>query len=619
MTVEKDGRIGLQRDMSSDSISTLARTISAGTDVESALASSISQIGTVDRKETSEDTTPKPVALAQTPKRIAAPAVDEAVPATPTEASTRLASSKPASSNTPKTPTAQTPAQASTPLRGVKEQNGAAGGSIFHAKRIPNDISPALPAEKPVVNTLSIASSRPVPDNPKKSTNPPTNGNASHAPPASSKGIPTSKAKDVPPVAEHTRTAAAATTSLPLRPKVAAASTASKDVHKTTATTGQKSAPKTISTAKASTKPPIKSPAITVKTPTSPAKPATPQATPGRTRAQSSTKKPAPIPSFPSNGIGFVKPKPKSPTRPVQLPSGLTTHTASSATKINVPRPSLSRQSGNFHLTHQPVVRSPSRASVSTVHTVATTTGTKSLRRQSSTVNRPRPSIGPPPKQPARDHPVTKREKELDDGFLARMMRPTQASASKTADKAHQSPPRKHVVVASRKGAVQNHTDTRPPRQSDAAVVKKTGSMAPPPPRVPKAAAAAPAAPVVQKAALVAAPEIVEEPVQVAASEQKHYAELPQAEAHEVLAPVDTPAQNEVVQTETPIHVAVERVSIAAFDPEHGLYGVLEEKENAVSVEELNGEAPEVAADDVPAEAHGEVGVDIIPEVQVEN
>lgn len=132
-------------------------------------------------------------------------------------------------------------------------------------------------------------------------------------------------------------------------------------------------------------------------------------------------------------GVGFVKPKPKSPTRPITLPAGLTTHTAASTTRTVASRQSLSQQSGSYQNLHSS--RSPSRTSISTIG------GT--LRRQSSTINRPRPSIGPPPKPAAVDHPITKRDAQVDESFLARMMRPTQASSSKTQEKAVGSPPRK--------------------------------------------------------------------------------------------------------------------------------------------------------------------------------
>ncbi|KAI2627889.1 hypothetical protein GGS26DRAFT_592035 [Hypomontagnella submonticulosa] len=163
-------------------------------------------------------------------------------------------------------------------------------------------------------------------------------------------------------------------------------------------------------------------------------------------------KKPAAI-NLPPSGTGFVKPKPKSPTRPVQLPASLTAPTAAYASKLgnsntsHPPRQSLSRASGNAqHLNVGPTLhRSPSRASISTV---GTTANTRSLKRQSSTISRPRPSLGPPPKQTARDHPLAKKEAHVDEGFLARMMRPTQASSSKTAEKAPVTPPRKQSAPA---------------------------------------------------------------------------------------------------------------------------------------------------------------------------
>lgn len=68
------------------------------------------------------------------------------------------------------------------------------------------------------------------------------------------------------------------------------------------------------------------------------------------------------------------------------------------------------------------------------------------------------PSIGPPPKPVAKDHPVPKKEAHVDESFLARMMRPTQASSSKTAEKVPTTPPKKHgaptVVKKSSAGKV---------------------------------------------------------------------------------------------------------------------------------------------------------------------
>jgi hypothetical protein len=200
---------------------------------------------------------------------------------------------------------------------------------------------------------------------------------------------------------------------------------------------------------------------LAVKTPTSPNKPTTSRvaratataataatqaakrAEQPKTTARTSSTSAKEAKSVPSNsldrGVGFVKPRPKSPTRPVQLPASLMTHTASSVSKVNAQgRQSISRASGSYST----VGRSPSRTSVSTTEPTAGATN-KSLKRQSSVVSRSRPSFGPPPSQPAKDFPQSKKEKDVNQDFLARMMRPTQSSSSKTHEKVPSTPPRK--------------------------------------------------------------------------------------------------------------------------------------------------------------------------------
>lgn len=180
---------------------------------------------------------------------------------------------------------------------------------------------------------------------------------------------------------------------------------------------------------------------------------ATPRETPASKPADpSSIKKPPSLQASPA-GPAFVKPKPKSPTRPVKLPPSLTTHTAASGSKINVTRQTLSRASGNAQAADTQA-RAASRTSSSTTGTAPNKPAvTKTLKRQSSTIGRPRPSLGPPPKQSAKDHPPTRREKEIDEGFLARMMRPTQASASKTTEKVQITPPRRVAATGPKKPA----------------------------------------------------------------------------------------------------------------------------------------------------------------------
>ncbi|KAI0121080.1 hypothetical protein BJ170DRAFT_688165 [Xylariales sp. AK1849] len=295
------------------------------------------------------------------------------------------------------------------------------------------------------------------------------------------------------------------------------ASTARDKVNKNKATGSRltpKAAPISISTK--TTSKPIKSPSV-AKAPKSPAKD-TAKATvshPEKKAAVSKSsitpgKKPGALDLTPSS-TGFVKPKVKSPTRPVKLPASLTAPTASSASKLGVagapPRQSLSRASGNLGVpaSHRPI----SRASA----TNAGTTATKSLRRQSSTINRPRPSIGPPPKMPARDHPIVRRESQVDDGFLARMMRPTQASSGKTSDKAPVTPPRKTSVpsaqASARKAAAKVAESGKPTKDSsiakNAVTTKDTAQEEAVAKKVVKEAAVAPAEPTAKEVAPVAA------------------------------------------------------------------------------------------------------------------
>ncbi|KAK0387162.1 hypothetical protein NLU13_5475 [Sarocladium strictum] len=231
------------------------------------------------------------------------------------------------------------------------------------------------------------------------------------------------------------------TTEAASAPSKSAASTATKK------TTVRPSAISTKPTIKATV--PAKSPA-TVKTPTSATSTTAPRTT-ARTTARtapkkdttsiatkptsstttkvtssSATKKPAPLkPS--SSGTGFVKPKVKSPTKPVSLPPSLMAQTASSGAKGNASRPSLTAQTGNAQ------ARTSSRAS-----------GTMGASKfpKAPVSKHPRPSIGPPPKRNNQERPVT-RDSNVDEGFLARMMRPTASSAQKTAEKAQLTPPKR--------------------------------------------------------------------------------------------------------------------------------------------------------------------------------
>jgi hypothetical protein len=158
---------------------------------------------------------------------------------------------------------------------------------------------------------------------------------------------------------------------------------------------------------------------------------------------------------------GFVKPRPKSPTRPVKLPPSLTTHTTASGSRSRVPSGTAPQSS------HENSARSTSR--------------TKALTRSSSAAGRQRPSLGPPPKLPAKDHPVVKKDAKVDEGFLARMMRPTQASASKKNEKVPVTPPRRPAAAsAPKKSASAKSVPTKRPVSK---TTSTTTSAAPSPER----------------------------------------------------------------------------------------------------------------------------------------
>lgn len=180
--------------------------------------------------------------------------------------------------------------------------------------------------------------------------------------------------------------------------------------------------------------------------------------------AKPNTEKKAAPASGPSPG-GFVKPRPKSPTRPVKLPASLTTHTTASGSR--------SRTSGSAPpVSHENLARSASRS--------------KALGRSSSAAGRQRPSIGPPPKQPAKDQPVVKKDAKVDEGFLARMMRPTQSSASKKNDKVPVTPPRRPAAAPKKTASAKSGTTKRPVSKTTSA----TTSAAPSPERTKKESSA---------------------------------------------------------------------------------------------------------------------------------
>ncbi|KAI9715486.1 MAG: hypothetical protein M1812_005962 [Candelaria pacifica] len=131
-----------------------------------------------------------------------------------------------------------------------------------------------------------------------------------------------------------------------------------------------------------------------------------------------------------------TKPRPKSPTRPARIPAAATAPTASSAAKTGAA---------------QSTVAPGSKTATTSLYT-----SSNGIRRQPSAVNRssaasnirkqpPRPSV--PPQngpEPSRSRVSNVGPKPSAEGFLARMMRPTTSSASKTHEKTEvKSPPKR--------------------------------------------------------------------------------------------------------------------------------------------------------------------------------
>lgn len=175
-----------------------------------------------------------------------------------------------------------------------------------------------------------------------------------------------------------------------------------------------------------------------------------------------------------------AKPTVKSPTRPAKIPSSILAPTASSGSKTGgsapPPRRSLSREPTNTR-TSAAANRPASRTSG--VSPAANAAPAKTLKRQASTINRARPSLGLPPKPQAKDHPPTRKEAPVDEGFLARMMRPTQSSAQKAADKVPVTPPRNKVATSAAKKPVAKDGEANAKKAASklADVVKKDPSV----------------------------------------------------------------------------------------------------------------------------------------------
>jgi hypothetical protein len=125
-----------------------------------------------------------------------------------------------------------------------------------------------------------------------------------------------------------------------------------------------------------------------------------------------------------------LKIRPKSPTRPVRLPAGATATTTSSAAKTG--EAPTQRPISRTGTVAAPKPSVPNRVQQSGASRDGATTGISSLRKSSSRPSLPA-ATNPTRKPKARTS--TASAKAPEGSFLARMMRPTQSSASKTHEK----------------------------------------------------------------------------------------------------------------------------------------------------------------------------------------
>lgn len=400
MAIEKDGVIGLRRDPSYEP-SPSRRPPS--TDMETASNSSV--IGADDtyktpRKRFGNDPIP------ESPRDISAPIGRDAF-------QEKLAAVAEKSNPKPEKPVEEVPAKPFEKPETVKQE-------------------PAKPVEKPVEKTVAAAAptTKPAPAKPAvAATRARSNSPVKTSAPAE-KAKPT--AKDASKENEKPKGQARLAVAKPAVVRKAASTIGLAAANKSAAPTkpaAKTQAGPTKSTPSTAAKSSDAKPTSRLAERAAARKPATTTTT-SSTNA-SKTTRPPPLKPTQASDTGFVKPKPKSPTKPVSLPASLTAPTASSVSKGNAAR----GQSKSSLQAPSTTNRAPSRTSVAG-------SGTSSKPTKPTSTTRSRPSLGVPPKK-AEPEAAPRRESHVDESFLARMMRPTQASSSKTTEKVPLTPPKK--------------------------------------------------------------------------------------------------------------------------------------------------------------------------------
>ncbi|MCJ1366369.1 hypothetical protein MMC16_005497 [Acarospora aff. strigata] len=204
---------------------------------------------------------------------------------------------------------------------------------------------------------------------------------------------------------------------------------------------------------KETTKAPLRKPSRTSMASTKTAAPAAKPRQPALSASSNNPSKGAPKASPDS------KVRPKSPTRPVRLPASATAPTASSVARLGGAAPA----------------RSPSRASTTSLARKPSTLkrdtkpSTSRVGGSSASNLQKKPSRPSLPLPNGHERPKSRLSnagsKAPDDGFLARMMRPTASSASKTHEKVEpKTPPRKTATARAKTRGASMEVAERPKR-----------------------------------------------------------------------------------------------------------------------------------------------------------
>ncbi|RAK97847.1 uncharacterized protein BO80DRAFT_427911 [Aspergillus ibericus CBS 121593] len=381
--------------------------------------------------------------------------------------------------------------------------------------------------------------------------------------------------------------------------------------------------PSTIQVNKPAPKPAAKSPAQP-RTPTSPAKPedkatrTTRTARPATTRA---TATEAPKVATHKLSRTSLNPATKPATRPARssMPARdltkPTTSAASRTTKVtpaNTTRPSASATTSTASSTVRKGATTTSTLSrkPSTIKSSTTATQQRAITPTASTTRKPssRPS---PPTHSGSERPHSRvsntSSRPLDEGFLARMMRPTASSASKTHDKVEVKSPPRPAKPARAPRRVPSKLDTRTSRATKLEPGKPLEKRATPEP----VKSEPPQAKAVEEAAKESVAEtavVPEKPVEVA--EEVPAEEPVQASAEAVAEEVAVPATEAVPEangvTEDSAEAAVEQATDLPPVPETEPVA-----ETTVPVEEATKESTEPKASiEASTEAPAEVAAE---------